>query len=293
VSVNDGHVYVEVIGPDGHGRTVADWLARRAHTDLATWRARAEAGAVRINDVVVGPETTLARGDRLAWHRPPWAEPDVPLEFAVLHADDDVLVVSKPAGLPTVPSGGFLANTLLTRVNARFPGSVPMHRLGTGTSGIVVFARSERARSALQAAWRRREVEKVYLAVVLGTPQDQAIDVPIGPVPHPSLGTVHAASPSGRPSRSHVRAIGAFDGHTVVEVRIETGRPHQIRIHLAAIGHPLVGDPLFLPGGGVDPAAFPTALGYRLHAVRVGLVHPGTSLRTAWDDPPPWPVSSR
>jgi len=114
------------------------------------------------------------------------------------------------------------------------------------------------------------------------------VDAPIGLVPHPRLGHVHAASPEGRPAISHVRVLARCDGTALVAVTIPTGRPHQIRIHLAAAGYPLVGDPVYVAGGvpGPDPG-LPGEGGYRLHAHRLALTHPATGERLELECTPP------
>lgn len=126
-----------------------------------------------------------------------------------------------------------------------------MHRLGRETSGLVLFAKTPEARSALQDAWRKHAVVKRYRALAEGVCPDERleIDTPIGPVPHPLLGTIHAASKRGKPSRSTAVVIERRADSTLFEVSIETGRPHQIRIHLASVGYPLVGDPIYAAGG--------------------------------------------
>jgi len=139
-------------------------------------------------------------------------------------------------------------------------------------------------------------VGKVYRALCTGHPPTDAftVEAPIGEVPHPLLGTVHAASPDGRKSRSHVRVLERRGGGddppgALVEVTIETGRPHQIRIHLAFAGHPLVGDPLFGAGGLPLPGtqALPGDPGYLLHAQRLELDHPVSGARLVIECPPP------
>jgi 23S rRNA pseudouridine1911/1915/1917 synthase len=299
--VNSGFEYREAIGPEAEGETVLAYLARRyRHSKEAHWRARIEAGEVLVGDVRAEPESRLRRGQTLVWNRPPWEEPPVPLGFAVLHHDADLLAVAKPRGLPTVPNGGFLENTLLKAVERHFPEAVPLHRLGRGTSGIVMFGLTPRARRAVSKEWRDGRVVKTYLALISGMPRVQSfvVDAKIGPVPHPRLGRVHAASPQGKSAVSHVSVLEIRDDHSVVAVRITTGRPHQIRIHLAAAGHPLAGDPLYAAGGVPtrDPA-LPGEGGYRLHACRLALDHPTAGRRLVVECAPPpelrVPVDSR
>ena len=294
---NDGWVYREWIDARAAGGTVlAHLTARHRHSDASVWTRRIDAGQVRLDGSTAIADARLRPGQCLEWHRPPWTEPAVPLAFAILALDDDLVAVAKPAGLPAAPAGGFLMHTLLARVRRRFPEATPLHRLGRGTSGVMLFARSERARRLLAAAWRAGEVERDYRALVEGRLGDgeRAIDVPIGKVPHAVLGDVWAACPTGRPARTWVRSLGprpdaAWGGESIVALRLGTGRPHQIRIHLAAIGHPLVGDPLYAAGGvpRPDARALPGDGGYRLHADRLAFPHPATGARVVVACAPP------
>jgi 23S rRNA pseudouridine1911/1915/1917 synthase len=289
--MNAGFEYREEIGPEAAGRSVLAWLARRyRHSTEAAWRERIASGEVRLDGEVALAMDVLRPGQMLVWHRPPWEEPVVPLGFAVLHRDEQLLAVAKPRGLPSVPNGGFLEHTLLFRVRRRHPEAGPMHRLGRGTSGLVLFARTAGARRAVAAEWRAGRVERQYRALVKGIPTVDSftVDAPIGLVPHPRLGHVHAASPEGRPAISHVRVLAWCDGAALVAVTIPTGRPHQIRIHMAAAGYPLVGDPLYVAGGvpGPDPG-LPGEGGYRLHAHRLALTHPATGERLELECTPP------
>lgn len=290
MALNDGFTYRERVDPDFAGRDVVAFLAaRHRHSTEEEWRDRLARGEIEIDGG--REETLLSAGQTVVWHRPPWDECDVPATYAVIHADQALVAVDKPRGLPTLPGGGFLASTLLALVRAEFPGASPMHRLGRETSGLVLFARSAQAGAALQAAWRAHAVHKRYRALGSGVPAQDVlqIDAPIGPVPHPRLGTVHAASPGGKPAHSRAAVLARRGDCTLFEVAITTGRPHQIRIHLAFAGHPLVGDPLYAAGGlpRADRPGLPGDGGYFLHAERLSFAHPITGAPFELRAPPP------
>jgi len=290
--VNRGFDYEERIDLRGEGLTLLDHLvARYRHSDAREWAERILAGCVLVDGAAASPDAVLRRGQVVVWHRPGWEEPDVPSTFEVLLDDPDVLAIAKPAGLPTLPGGGFLEHTLLAKVRALDPAASPLHRLGRWTSGVVIFARNPEAAADLARQFAARAIEKRYRALASGAPERDAftIDVPIGTVPHALLGTVHAASPTGRPSRTRVAVVARRPGTFLCDVRIETGRPHQIRIHLAAAGHPLVGDPLYPPGGVPPPdtRAVPGDPGYFLHAAEIAFRHPRTERRVVVDCDPP------
>ena len=265
-------------------------VATRDHSSAAKWRERIALGEIEVNGVCAQPDTVLYDGQSLTWHRPPWIEEDVPLHFDLIHEDEAIVVVVKPGGLPTMPAGGFLEHTLFTLVRAKYAGANPMHRLGRFTSGLVVFGRTPDAASNLSAAWRDRQVTKIYRALASGVAAKECIeiDVPIGPVPHARLGSIHAASPEGRPAHSIATVIERRRDSTLFSVEITTGRPHQIRIHLAASGHPLVGDPVYGPGGRPKTeAGLPGDGGYFLHAERLAFVHPTSNARMEFVAQPP------
>lgn len=272
---NEGYCYRERVGGSAAGQPVLAYLSSRyRHSSETTWGHRIEAGRVRVDGKPVDALHRLQSNETLSWHRPPWVEPAAPLSFAVLYSDEDVLAVAKPRGLPAMPGGGYYEHTLLRRVEAFAPGASPMHRLGRGTSGITLFARNSAARKRMTRAWRDRAVIRRYRALAIGhlPKREISIDAPVGPVPHAVLGTVAGLSAHGKPSLTHVRVLETRDhdgGETsLLEIQIETGRPHQIRIHLASIGHPLKGDALYPPGGvpGAGTSTLPGEMGYLLHA---------------------------
>ena len=281
--LNGGFAYTERIGARGDGFLVLEYLAGRyAHSSQAEWAAHLQEGLVRLDGRAASTRDVLRKGQTLVWLRPPWEEPEVPLAFAVLYRDSDLLAVAKPSGLPTMPAGGYLEHTLLALVRRHYPEASAAHRLGRGTSGVVLFTRTREASVQVLAAWRDHRVDKAYRALVQGHPTQDTFtcETPIGPMAHPTLGSVFAASPEGKRALSRVRVLEHRENCSLVEVAIETGRPHQIRIHMAASGYPLVGDPLYAAGGGWagDGTALPGDEGYRLHALRLSLMHPRTGL---------------
>jgi 23S rRNA pseudouridine1911/1915/1917 synthase len=291
-ALNEGFEYRERLGARARGRTVLEHLVLRyRHSSASVWIRRIATGEVLVDGRTTAGTHILDAGQSLVWRRPPWVEPPVPLSFAVLYLDRHLLAVAKPRGLPSIPHGGlYLEHTLLHRVRRRWPEATPMHRLGRGTSGLLLFARTREARRRVAAAWREGRVEKTYRALVSGVPERQSflIDRPIGPVPHPRLGQVHAVSEEGKASFTHVRQIQARRGETLVEVTIPTGRPHQIRIHLAAAGHPLVGDPLYAEGGfPKEQPGLPGEGGFWLHSLRLCLPQPATGRRIDLECFPP------
>jgi 23S rRNA pseudouridine1911/1915/1917 synthase len=191
-----------------------------------------------------------------------------------------VLAVNKPSGLPTLPGGGFMENTLLRLVQEQIPSANPVHRLGRATSGIVLFAKTPRAAATLSANWNTRRTQKLYRALAQGIAQQDVYEIvtPIGLVPHPRIGSVWASSASGKRSKSLAKVISRTTSSTIFEVGLHSGRPHQIRIHLASIGHPLVGDPLYGLNGRPleDLPGLPGDGGYVLHAQSLRFDHPMT-----------------
>jgi 23S rRNA pseudouridine1911/1915/1917 synthase len=285
--MNQGWTYREQVKPQDEGLTVLEYYSQHyRHSTVDEWQERILAGQVLLNDAPTKAETPVQRGQWLAYQRSPWQEPDVPLEFELLYDDADVLVVAKPSGLPVLPGAGFLQHTLLWQLQQRYPdpAPVPIHRLGRGTSGLMLWARSPQAKSELNRQMRDRQIQKVYHALVndYGIPDSFEITQPIGKIPYPVLGHVYAAMNGGLPAYSKCCVLKRTPPTALVEVTILTGRPHQIRIHMAAAGYPLVGDPLYDVGGlplsyltdATAKLPVPGDCGYWLHAFQLAFRHP-------------------
>jgi len=283
--LNRGYAYTTIISSKYHGRTLLSHLASLyPHSTPQAWQQKLNNGEVTVNGVTATGSESLTLGQTLVWNRPPWIEPDSPQHFEVLFDDPHLLAVNKPSGLPTLPGAGFMENTLLRLVQKQTPSANPVHRLGRATSGIVLFAKTPQVASKLSANWNTPRIQKIYRALAQNVAQHDAYEILtlIGLAPHPLLGSVWAADPIGnpgsKPSKSLAKVISRTTSTTTFEVSLHSGRPHQIRIHLASIGHPLVGDPLYgstgqpleglpgLPGDG----------GYLLHAQFLKFQHPIT-----------------
>jgi 23S rRNA pseudouridine1911/1915/1917 synthase len=308
-AANGGWIYRDRIGRAEAGVALTAWYADRyRHSDRQQWRQRLAAGELHRNGRPVADDGPLAAGDQLAWHRPPWIEPAVPLQWTVLHDDGDLHVIAKPAGLPVLPAGGFLDHTLLRLLERRWTGDPagvprPVHRLGRGTSGVLVCARSAASRAWLSRRLRDSTstpgpgCRKVYrtllqpglLPLAVGGELDLA--TPIGRRPHPQLGqlwcTATADDPGALAALSHLRLVDCRAEADLAEVTIASGRPHQIRIHCAAAGAPLLGDPLYGPGGLARDGALPGDGGYQLHALRLQVQRPDGTWLVVEAPPPP------
>ncbi|TFC92559.1 RluA family pseudouridine synthase [Cryobacterium sinapicolor] len=246
-----------------------------------------EAGGVTLDGVVAGKSDRLHNG---AWLEVSWQPKEalaiVPIpvpDLTIVHDDESIVVINKPSGVAAHPSVGWTGPTVVGALSAagyRIATSGAseragiVHRLDVGTSGLMVVAKSETAYTALKRAFHDREVEKIYHSVVQGHPDPSTgtIDAPIGR--HPRSDWKFAVIAGGKDSVTHYETLEAFPSASLVEVHLETGRTHQIRVHMAAQRHPCVGDAMY----GADPS-ITARLGLTrqwLHAKQLAFHHPDT-----------------
>jgi 23S rRNA pseudouridine1911/1915/1917 synthase len=252
-------------------------------------------GSVLLGGRIAAKSDRVLAGDPLEVTLPaprPAVPPRAVEGLVVLYEDDDIIVVDKPRGVAAHPSpgwegptviGGLLAagHTVATSGAAERQGIV--HRLDANTTGVMVVAKSERAYSALKRAFRERTVDKTYHALLQGHPDPLrgTIDAPIGR--HPSGDGRFAVITDGRPSITHYDTLEAFRAASLAEIHLETGRTHQIRVHMSAIRHPCVGDFLY----GADPT-LAARLGLTrqwLHAVTLSFAHPADGAEVTFTSP--------
>ena len=256
----------------------------------ARLRAWIDAGRVTEDGRTALPTRRVRGGEEVVVHAAssPQETDLVPeaMTLSVVFEDDALLVIDKPAGLVVHPGtgnwGGTLANALLHRVPqlAGVPRAGIVHRLDKDTSGLMVVARTLAAHTALVRQLQARTVTREYLALARGDlARGETIDAPIGR--HPTRRTTMAVVASGKPARTHFGVLERFGNATLLRCRLETGRTHQIRVHLASLGHPLVGDPAY---GRKGPIPFPRQA---LHAARLALEHPISGRALSWESPLP------
>jgi len=288
--------------PDGLGGMRLDQaVARLFGLSRTVAAALVDRGDVLVDGVVRTKSEKLGAGawlevtlPRPATAAEPAVVPQPVAGLSIVYSDVDIVVVDKPPGVAAHPSPGWTGPTVLSGLAAMgqtvaTSGAAErqgiVHRLDVGTSGLMVVAKSERAYSALKRAFKARQVDKIYHAVVQGHPDPLrgTIDAPIDR--HPGSEYKWAVVSGGRDSITHYDTLEAFRGASLLQIRLETGRTHQIRVHMAALRHPCVGDLTY----GADPT-LAARLGLKrqwLHAKELGFVHPGTGDPVRFDSPYP------
>ena len=249
-------------------------------------------GALRLDGAVVKPNepaplgATLSLDAELPVAPAPWSAQDMPLDIA--YEDATLIVADKPAGLVVHPGAGHAEGTMANALVGRYPelASLPrvglVHRLDKDTSGLMVIARNDVARRALATQFSEHSAQREYLAICAGAlTGDGMVDAPVGR--HPVQRQKIAVRQDGREAVTHYRLLRRFSTCSYISLRLETGRTHQIRVHLAHIGHPLLGDPQY---GRCRQGAAPMSR-QALHATSLGLRHPDSGELMHWHSPLP------
>ena len=287
-----------------HGKRL-DQVAAELFPDYSRSRLQAwiRDGALLIDGTALRPRDRVEAGNRLVLNAELQEEVSwqgEAIDLAPIHEDEDILVIDKPAGLVVHPAAGNRSGTLVNALLSAYPelAALPragiVHRLDKDTSGLMVVARSLRAHTSLVEQLQARSVSREYAAVCIGAMTGGGtVDEPIGRHPRARKKMAVVAS-GGKPAVTHYRVEERFAHHTLVAVRLETGRTHQIRVHMAHIRYPLVGDPVYggrprLPRGAAPELVdtlrqFPRQA---LHARRLGLEHPGSGESCSWEAPLP------
>jgi 23S rRNA pseudouridine1911/1915/1917 synthase len=276
-----------------------------SRSEIQRWIGR---GRVTVDGVCAAASTTLRKGDCVVVRTAPPAatdaKPEQGVRFDVLYTDDDIVVVDKPPGLVVHPSRGHLGGTLVNGLLALglfrredFAGELDsqenvrpgvVHRLDKGTSGVMVVARNVEARERLKLQFQEHSIDRVYVAIVVGAAQSRTFSTLHGRHPGDRIRFTTRVR-RGKRAVTHVTVIAAFESATLVECTLETGRTHQIRVHLSESGTPVLGDPLYgRPPRSSQLRDAAERLGHQaLHARLLGLVHPRTGERLTFEAPPP------
>lgn len=286
-----------------------DQAVARLFTDFSRSRLQAwiKEGRVTVDGELRKPRDKVVAGEEIELRalfedQVPCRPQDIPLD--IVYEDPYILVIDKPAGLVVHPAAGnpdgTLQNALLYHDPAliELPRAGIVHRLDKDTTGLMVVAKTAAAHKNLVEALQAREVKREYRALVIGRPTaGGTVDEPIGR--HPSVRTRMAVNPNGKPAVTHYRIAERFRAHTLLQVNLETGRTHQIRVHMSHLRYPLVGDSLY----GGRPQSPPRASaelqaalrGFKrqaLHAYRLGLAHPVSGEAMSWQTPIPHDMES-
>ncbi|MCG7372576.1 23S rRNA pseudouridine(1911/1915/1917) synthase RluD [Pseudomonas luteola] len=280
-------------------QVAAQLFSEYSRSRLSSWikegSLTVDGAVLRPRDLVHGGAVLSLRAEREA--QGDWVAQDI--ELNIVYEDDHLLVLDKPAGLVVHPAAGHSDGTLLNALLHHVPSlaNVPragiVHRLDKDTTGLMVVAKTLEAQTNLVAQLQARSVSRIYEAVVAGVVvSGGTVDAPIGR--HSQRRQQMAVVTGGKPAVSHYRVLDRFRAYTHVRVKLETGRTHQIRVHMTHIGFPLVGDPVYSGRFRIPPATNPTLVKtlrefprQALHARFLELDHPVTGERMSWESPLP------
>lgn len=290
--------------PSDLGGQRLDQVAAQLFDDYSRSRLTAwiKEGRLTVDDAVLRPKDVVHGGAMLSLQaeqeaQGEWVAQDIPLN--IVYEDEHLLVIDKPAGLVVHPAAGHADGTLLNALLHHVPDiiNVPragiVHRLDKDTTGLMVVAKTLQAQTKLVDQLQKRTVSRIYECICIGVITSGAtIDAPIG---RSSANRQRmAVIDGGKPAVTHYRVLERFRSHTHVRVKLETGRTHQIRVHMTHAGYPLVGDPLYAGRFRIPPAASPTLVQtlkefprQALHARFLELEHPATGQRMKWTSPLP------
>jgi len=288
--------YEFIVEREQEGVRIDQYLSQRI-SDISRSRIQKliEQGNITVGDKQIKPNYKVKQGDIVRVELPEPVVLDVKpenIDIEILYEDEDIAVVNKPQGMVVHPAAGNYSGTLVNALMARCsslstingvirPGIV--HRIDKDTSGVLVIAKNDAAHHSLAEQIKVHSVKRVYYAIVEGViKQDSGtIDAPLGrhPVERKKMAVVDR---NGRRAVTHYRVLERFKQNTLIEARLETGRTHQIRVHMAYIGHPLVGDPVY----GYKKQRF-NLKGQALHAKTLGIIHPSTGEYMEFTSPLP------
>ncbi len=304
MALTQNRIALDATVPDAHSgkrldQSAAELFPGYSRSRLQQW---IESGELTVDGQQQTVKHRMIGGERLVLHAGvevvgDWVGEDLPLE--IVYEDEDILVIDKPAGLVVHPAAGHEAGTLVNALLhydpslAALPRCGIVHRIDRETTGLLVVARTLEAHTALVRQLQDKSVWREYEAVVNGlVVRDGRVEAPVGR--HPIDRKKMAVVVGGKPAVTHYTVLQCFRAHSHLRLKLETGRTHQIRVHMAHIRHPLVGDPVY--GGRVHMPAYCTAglaEGLRgftrqaLHAIRLGLVHPRSAEFMGWHAPLP------